>query len=153
MIGLGWSASMVWNLFGGKKKAEAKAKLRAKNAMPPVMAPNETATPPDRLRAAQADQVDALTVMAAIESAKRELAERETTLRRQAHARANAGLADPAEDPAQAAARKKQLIQAAMAVHRLKQSSFDGLDTQSRDRLRKMAESALGVGQGPKKRS
>ena len=144
---------MVWNLFGGKKKAEAKAKLRAKSAMPPVMAPDETGTPPERQQALREDQVDALTVMAAIESAKQDLAERENTLRRQARSRADAGLADPAEDPAQAAARKKQLIQAAMAVHRLKQSSFDGLDNQSRDKLRKMAESALGVGQGPKKRS
>lgn len=144
---------MVWNLFGGKKKAEAKAKLRAKSEMPPVMAPDETGTPPDRRDALPADQMDALTVMAAIESAKQELAEREDTLRRQARARADAGMADPAEDPAEAAARKKQLIRAAMTVHRLKQNSFDGLDNQSRDKLRKMAESALGVGQGPKKRS
>lgn len=151
---------MVWNLFGGKKKAEAKAKLQAKAAMPPIMAPDETGSPPpqksprsQRSQEPSADQMDALTVLAAIESAKRELADREQSMQRQARARADAGKADPAEDPADAVARKKQLIQAAMAVHRLKQNTFDDLDQRDRAKLRNMAETALGVGMDAKKRS
>lgn len=151
---------MVWNLFGGKKKAEAKAKLQAKAAMPPIMAPNETGAPApqnqpgtQRPREPNAEQMDALTVLAAIESAKQELADRERTMQRQARARADAGKADPTEDPADAVARKKQLIQAAMAVHRLKQNTFDDLDQRDRAKLRNMAETALGVGMDGKKRS
>lgn len=145
---------MVWNLFGGKKKAEAKARLQARAAMPPIMAPDESAEPPPEMNprrqgaarpALDNDQMDALTVLAAIESAKQELAQREEGMRRQAEARARAGKADPSEDPANAVARKKQLIQAAMAVHKLKQNALDGLNAEEKARFRSMAESALGV--------
>lgn len=150
---------MGWDLFGRKKKAEAKAKVQARAQMPPVMAPGESVEAPAAARRVSGgrpdiseEQMDALTVMAAIESAKQELAQRETGMRRQAEARARAGKADPAEDPADAVARKKQLIQAAMAVHKLKQSALNELDPKDRDRLRSMAETALGVGGNSKKR-
>lgn len=152
---------MAWDLFGRKKKAaEKKAKLQAKAALPPIMAPGETGTadpakmPPRSGSAARdaglsEERIDALTVLAAIESAKQELAQREKTFARNAKARVDAGRADPNEDPAQAIARKKQLIQAAMTVHKLKQPALKDLSRQDRDRLRGMAESALGVGRKP----
>lgn len=148
---------MGWNIFGRRKRAETRARAQARARMPPVMAPGENTDPPPRGHAGGGagisdGQMDALTVMAAIESAKQELARREAGMRRQAEARARAGRADPCEDPTDAVARKKQLIQAAMAVHKFKQSALNELDPKDRDRLRVMAESALGVGEDPKKK-
>lgn len=146
---------MVWNLFGGKKKdAARKAKLQAKKAMPPVMAPDESHEPPAAATREQ-EQLDALTVMAAIESAKKELADRERTLSREARrpSGGSGGTASSPRSPAEAAQQKKQLIQAAMTVHRLKQSALSELSPQDRARLRSMAEATLGVGGKPKTRS
>jgi hypothetical protein len=148
---------MVWNLFGGGKKKEAarQAKLRAKQAMPPVMAPDESHPPPAAPKREQ-EQLDALTVMAAIESAKKELADRERTLSREARRPPPAGGEGeprPARSPAEAAQQKKQLIQAAMTVHRLKQSALSELSPQDRERLRSMAEASLGLGGKTKPRS
>jgi len=39
---------MAWNLFGGKKKSEKSAKIQAKAAMPPIMAPDESVEAPPR---------------------------------------------------------------------------------------------------------
>lgn len=148
---------MVWNLFGGGRKKEAarKAKLRAKQAMPPVMAPDESHEPPAAATPEQ-ERLDALTVMAAIESAKKELADRERTLSREARAPRPAGGGGDGrgapKTPAEAAQQKKQLIQAAMTVHRLKQSSLSELSPQDRARLRSMAEATLGVGDKSKSR-
>jgi len=140
---------MVWNLFGGgKKKQEDKAKLRKKGAavpnMPPIMAPGESAEPPPQKAEAES-RLDHMTIVAAIESAKRELASRDRAIDSSVRSQAARGKLDPSEDPADAAARKKQLIQAAMTVHKLKQSTFDGLDPGQRQQLRNMAENALGV--------
>ncbi len=158
---------MGWSLFGGKKKTEKAARLQAKAAMPPIMAPDETGTPspqmqPPRTQSPKsgggtgrpelaAEQIDALTVLAAIESAKQELAERDRAMERSARARAAAGRADPDESPADAVARKKTLIAAAMSVHRIKQKAFSDLSQPERQRLRQMAESALGIADTKKK--
>lgn len=142
---------MVWNLFGGgKKKQEEKARIRKKTAMPPVMAPNESAELPQTVPPGD-ERMDHMTIIAAIETAKRELADRDRTMNNSVRAQAARGKADPAENPADAVARKKQLIQAAMTVHKLKQSAFNELDPGQRQQLRNMAEEALGVGANKKK--
>lgn len=56
-------------------------------------------------------------------------------------------------DPAGAVQRedKRSLITAAMAIHRIKQKSFQDLDPQTRAKLRSFAENAMGVNKLPKK--
>ena len=150
---------MAWNLFGGKKKAEKSAKIQAKAAMPPIMAPNESVEAPARGKPSgrpaepSKDQIDALTVLAAIETAKKELADREERLQQSARAQAKArsnsnGIS---EDPAAAVERKRHLIHAALSVHRFKQNALSDLSPAERDRLRQMAETSLGVSSKPKK--
>ncbi|MDF1749727.1 MAG: hypothetical protein P1V34_12730 [Alphaproteobacteria bacterium] len=150
---------MAWNLFGGKKKAEKSAKLQAKSAMPPIMAPNESAVPSQRGKPSgrpgepNKEQMDALTVLAAIETAKKELADREDRLQKSARAQAQARSNSNGipEDPAAAVERKRHLIHAALSVHRFKQNALSDLSPTERDRLRQMAETSLGVSSKPKK--
>ena len=150
---------MVWNLFGKKKKKATKGtKVQAQAVadMPPIMAPDDTSRttltraqasgkssqPAAARPAVSDDRLDALTVMAAIETAKQELAARESAIAQSAKRQKSVDM--PAtDDPV---ARKKHLIQAAMTVHRLKQSALDDLSQTDRAKLRGMAETALGVG-------
>jgi hypothetical protein len=150
---------MVWNLFGGKKKAEKSAKIREKAAMPPIMAPNESAEAPPRARPSgrssdpNKEQMDALTVLAAIETAKQELAQREDRLQQSARAQAQARSSKNGqpEDPAEAVERKRHLIHAALSVHRLKQNALNDLSPKEREKLRQMAETSLGMSPKTKK--
>lgn len=151
---------MVWNLFGRKKEAKKKTaavKKAPASDLPPIMEPGDTtqgvSARPNAAKSqpspSESDmRLDALTVMAAIESAKQELAARESAIARSASRQRPDGR--PAtEDPV---AQKKQLIQAAMTVHRLKQSSLSDLNQAEREKLRGMAETALGVaGKTPKR--
>ena len=112
---------MAWNLFGGKKKSEKSAKIQAKAAMPPIMAPDESVEAPPRGKSTgrsnepSKDQMDALTVLAAIETAKKELADREERLQQSARAQAKArsNSSGISEDPAAAVG----IVSAAIGEH------------------------------------
>lgn len=165
---------MVWNLFGKKKKAKTIPMAQAATSMPPAGVSGDTEVPAisrmqaraqlgaqvpmraggasglpetsaSKQAAASDSRLDALTVMAAIDSAKQELSVREKAIERSA--RRNQPMDQSlSDDPV---ARKKHLIQAALTVHRLKQTALDGLSHSERAKLRDMAETALGI--DPKK--
>ncbi|NMM45114.1 hypothetical protein HH303_11535 [Rhodospirillaceae bacterium KN72] len=146
---------MVWRLFGGGKKKEAAQKARlqsrtakspAGKAVPPM--PDMSGPPPSDAQG----RLDAATVLAAIESAKLELEARDRAIEASTRAKVWDGdSTTPPDDlrdidPQEAVARKKQLIQAALSVHRLKQSAFSELSREERAKLRSMAEAAMGLG-------
>jgi CCR4-NOT transcriptional regulation complex NOT5 subunit len=157
---------MVWGLFSRKKKTAAKVNRQARNIVTvPTGTPEAgvSGSPPDTQSSLfsqgkdpisfDKSQIDALTIMAAIESAKQELASHNTHFPGKAQGRMHTEKASSSGTSDQAAARKKQLIQAAMAVHKYKQSALQDLEPDDRNRLRSMAEEALGLAPPPDTRS
>lgn len=125
---------------GAPKKAAAGS--HEASASPPASSPAPPGGSP-----AEADEDPAETVRAAIAAAEREMLEDvgPAPAPPSTASRSATPAVPPTVPPAASDADRERLIRSALAVHKLKQSAFADLDTETRARLRVVAERMLGV--------